>query len=663
MIEATKEGARGRSAARFIGLDGIKGLALAGIIWYHLSQRTMPGGFIGVDVFFAISGFLLGLSLLREAERDGRIALGWFYLRRLARLWPAMVVMIGAVVSFAWLVGREALVGVGGKSLAAALFATNWYEIATGGSYFASTSPQPLRHLWFVALLAQVTLVLPLLIGLLQRFIAPKWARVAIVVALAACSAGGMALLYRPDADPTRVYFGTDTHCFALLLGVAFAMAVHWYGGPLVGDGARHRVAGTVAPWLATAALIVLGYLALHVGQDASAFRGGLVAAALCAIVFIAGSVFPGSWMTSLLTWRPLALMGRYSYGIYLWHWPLFVLIQMLLPGWRGKGMWLIWLLTLVSTVAMTALSWWMVERPLARRIDIMRRRRADAARSVGSAPVAGGPVPEPPTAFAPPADVSQARARVVDDVIERLRPFVTALLCALFAVGFVFGVKDAPAKSRVQEMLEANQSSLDAQNEKREHDAKAAEEAKRQAEEQAKRREQARADAEQNLTGDDITVIGDSVTVGASPALEELLPGIVIDAQTSRHIATGPDLVSNLKAQGQLRQYVVVSLNTNGTVTPDDYANIAAAAGDGHVLVIVNGYGDRSWMPGGNEAAAEYVRTHSSTATLADWNAAIGAHTDMLTADGIHPEVPGQQLYAQTVKDAIVDWIADHAQ
>ena len=659
----TSEGARGRSAARFTGLDGIKGLALAGIIWYHLSQRTMPGGFIGVDVFFAISGFLLGLSLLREAERSGRIALGWFYLRRLARLWPAMVVMIGAVVSFAWVVGREALVGVGGRSLAAALFATNWYEIATGGSYFAATSPQPLRHLWFVALLAQATLVLPLLIGLLQRFVALTWARIAIVVALAACSAGGMALLYRPDADPTRVYFGTDTHCFALLLGVAFAMGVHWYGGALVGTGMRRRVVGVVAPWVATAALTVLGFLALNVGQDASAFRGGLIAAALCAIVFIAGSVFPGSWMTSLLTWRPLALMGRYSYGIYLWHWPLFVLIQMMLPGWRGGGMWLIWLLTLICTIAMTALSWWMVERPVARRMDMMRRRRADAARSAESAPAPGGPVPAPPAVFAPPADAAQARMRAVGDVAERLRPFVTMLLCALFAVGFVFGVRDAPAKSRVQEMLEANQSALDAKTQRREHDAKAAAEAKKRAEEQAKRREQARADAERTLTGDDVTVIGDSVTVGASPALEELLPGIVIDAQTSRHIATGPDLVADLKAQGQLRTYVVVSLNTNGAVVPDDYAAIAAAAGDGHVLVIVNGYGDRSWMPGGNEAAAEYVRTHPSTATLADWNAAIGAHTDMLTADGIHPETDGQQLYAQTVKDAIVDWIADHAQ
>ena len=152
---------------RYESLDGIKGFALIGIIWYHLSQRSLPGGFIGVDVFFTVSGFLLALSVLREIDRTGRLRLGNFYLRRLSRLWPAMAFMIAGSVSLGLFVNHDILVGVPGKSVSALTFTSNWGEIFSGDSYFAATSPQLLRHLWFVALLAQATLVLPLLTAML----------------------------------------------------------------------------------------------------------------------------------------------------------------------------------------------------------------------------------------------------------------------------------------------------------------------------------------------------------------------------------------------------------------------------------------------------------------------------------------------------------------
>ncbi|WP_081892113.1 acyltransferase family protein [Bifidobacterium biavatii] len=612
---------------RYRSMDGIKGLALIGIIWYHLSPLSLHGGFVGVDMFFTVSGFLLGLSLLRECVTRGAVDVKRFYLRRIVRLWPAMVFMVTATVSLDYLFDRDALVGVAGKSIAAVTFTSNWYEIFTGGSYFASTSPQPLRHLWFVALLAQVTIVLPWLVMLVRKTV-PERFRIAVPLGLAAVSALLMWVLYRPDVDPTRVYFGTDTHCFGIMLGLALA----W----LVTESQRHEwpipdLARQVAPWLATVALVWLIVLMMRVDQDASAFRGGLLTAAVLSVVLLAGSITSGSWMENLFVWRPLALLGRYSYGIYLWHWPLFLMYQSLLPGWRGRGMWLIRLLALVSAGLMTAVSWWLVERPLALLIDPSKKTDGDSRKLFGADP-------------------------------SVMRIVVAVPLTIALVVGCVFGYRNAPAKSSVQQMLEANQSVLDQQAHKRASDAKAAAEAKRRAAEEAKRRAQAQAEAEKTLKGDQITVVGDSVTVGSSPALNDLLPGIVIDAKVSRFVRDAPGIVSNLKAQGQLRKYVVVSLNTNGNVTTQDYEDIAAAAGDGHVLVIVNGYGDRTWIPTANQAAVDYVRAHPATATIADWNSAIGAHTDMLTSDGIHPEPEGQKLYAQTVKDAIVGWIADHA-
>lgn len=607
-----------RTTVRYAGMDGIKGLALIGVIWYHLSQRTLPGGFIGVEVFYTVSGFLLATSLLAEFRGRGYIRFSRFYLRRMLRLWPAVALMVPVVVCLGMVIDRDTLVGVAGRSVAALTFSTNWYEIAVGGSYFDSTSPQLLRHLWFVAVLAQITVLLPIMITLTERLVRERL-RPLVPLALAVVSLVLMGVLYTPGADPTMVYFNTGTHCFGVLFGVFLAWMVS-------GRDAMPRFAITLAsrmvPWLATASMLVMAVAATRFEQDAVAFRGGLAMIALLTLLLIAGTVPSASWMHGLLCWRPLALLGRYSYGLYLWHWPLYLLMQCLLPGWRGSGIWLIWTLTVVLSVVMTAISWTCVERPL---IRWSQGTRGDSAR--GS--------------------------------VWWLRSIGTAVIIIALYVGLVQAIRIAPEKSSVQAMLEQNQSALDAASQQREEDAKAAEEARRRAEELAKAREEAKAQILQTLDGHEVTVIGDSVTVGSAPVLQQALPGVVVDAKTSRFIHEVPDVVSRLKSQGQLRRFVVVSANTNAIANPSSYERIAEAAGEGHVLIIVTGYGDRSWIPAANQGAFDYVRAHPGTANIADWNATIGAHTDMLTSDGIHPTPDGMNLYANLIKDTIAQWMA----
>lgn len=238
----------------------------------------------------------------------------------------------------------------------------------------------------------------------------------------------------------------------------------------------------------------------------------------------------------------------------------------------------------------------------------------------------------------------------------------VAAVVVIALYLGLAQAISVAPAKSSVQAMLEQNQAALDAEAQQREIDAKAAEEARRRAEELAKAREQAKAEILQTMDGHDITVVGDSVTVGSTPALQQALPGVVVDAKTSRFIQDVPQIVNQLKAQGQLRRFVVISANTNAAATQDSFEQIAAAAGEGHVLVIMTGYGDRSWIPVANQGAGDYVRAHPDSAVIADWSAAIGAHTEMLTSDGIHPTTDGMALYADVVKNTIADWMAMEA-
>ncbi|MEO7449103.1 MAG: acyltransferase, partial [Humibacillus sp.] len=205
------------------GLDGLRALAILSVLVYHLDAAWLPGGFLGVDVFFVVSGFLITTLLVREHHRTGRVSLSSFWLRRARRLLPALAVCVLTSVLIARVVNTDLLVQVGRQMLGALTFSTNWIEITAGSSYFDQTAPQLFMNFWSLAVEEQFYLVWPLVtIGLLT--LAPRL-RVGAAVALGGGSALLMAALYVPDADATRVYYGTDTHLVGLMAGAALAFA------------------------------------------------------------------------------------------------------------------------------------------------------------------------------------------------------------------------------------------------------------------------------------------------------------------------------------------------------------------------------------------------------------------------------------------------------
>jgi peptidoglycan/LPS O-acetylase OafA/YrhL len=341
------------------GLDGLRALAVAGVVLYHAGVSWMPGGFLGVDVFFVLSGYLITSLLLAERRREGSVGFKAFWLRRARRLLPAVLLVV-----FVCLRTR-------GDALASLVYLTNWHLIAASHSYFnAFGRPSLLQHLWSLAVEEQFYLFWPLILLGSLKLVGRRYT-VLLTVVLALSSTALMWGLYNPNQDPSRVYYGTDTRASTLLVGALLAFA--W---PL--GGFRDEISRRAARVLDGVGCVALaGVLAFFVrvqDYDPWLYRGGFLLIALCTAVLIAVVVHPASALGRALGTRTLRWIGVRSYGIYLWHWPVMMLTR---PGidvpWRGTG---VILAQIALTIALAALSYRYVEMPV-RSGSAQRRLRA----------------------------------------------------------------------------------------------------------------------------------------------------------------------------------------------------------------------------------------------------------------------------------------------
>jgi peptidoglycan/LPS O-acetylase OafA/YrhL len=360
---ARRAGVRGSSARHFgyqPALDGIRAFAVAAVLFYHAGQSWAVGGFLGVDTFFVLSGFLITTLLVTEWTNRGTIDLLAFWLRRARRLLPALfLVMVGIVVYAGVFAGTGELDRIRADSFASLGYVANWRFVFSGQSYFDQfTQPSPLRHMWSLAIEEQFYLVWPLIVaGLL-------WWRRSLRVLIAACvvmiaaSATLMAVLYEPGRDPSRVYYGTDTRAQSLLIGAIVGILLFMHG-PL-----RTRVARIA---IRVAALVGAGYtlwLFWRMSERTDAlYQGGFLFAALAVSAVIVSVVQPDRGVLGrFLSLAPLRWVGRISYGLYLWHWPVYLTLTRTRTGLDGVA-----LLTVrvAVSVALATLSFYALERPI----------------------------------------------------------------------------------------------------------------------------------------------------------------------------------------------------------------------------------------------------------------------------------------------------------
>jgi peptidoglycan/LPS O-acetylase OafA/YrhL len=348
-------------------LDGVRAVAIALVLFYHGGPTLVPGGFVGVDTFFVLSGFLITSILVREQDTSGRIALLSFWARRVRRLLPALVVMVGVVLFWAHFFARYDYPGLGGDARSVLFYFANWH-FSSGSSYVdIGSSVSPFLHTWSLAIEEQFYLVWPLLLlGAFKLGLAR--AKIAALTLLAAAgSAVLMVCLYNPNQDPTAIYYNTAARAQALLIGAALAFVVSWWA-PAV------RQLGTRL-WSAVALIGGAGVVVLSASMTIGGpftYEGGLTLAALCAAALVGGVTLAGSSLVArFLSLRPIGYVGRISYGLYLWHWPIFVGLDGARTGLDGPALFVV---RLAATFAVAVASFHLIEMPIRR--GALRRSR-----------------------------------------------------------------------------------------------------------------------------------------------------------------------------------------------------------------------------------------------------------------------------------------------
>ena len=344
-------------------LDGIRALAVAAVLAYHAGRPWADGGFLGVDAFFVLSGYLITSLLLVEWRGRASISLLAFWARRARRLLPALFLMLIGVAVYAVVFAQpEELGKIRGDALATIGYVANWRPVFTDQSYFDRFSmPSPLRHTWSLAIEEQYYVVWPLLLLAVLRLCRGSL-RVLVMVSLTlmAASALLMGLLFEPGQDPSHVYYGTDTRAQSLLMGSVLAMLL-----PQLGF-LRRRPVGYALQLAAILCAVFIGWMWVTTSGDSSfLYRGGFLLLALAVAVVIAASVQPKVGpLGRVLSLPPLRGLGLISYGVYLWHWPVYLVLTPDRTGWGGYEL---FGLRVLTTLAIALASYHLIEMPIRR--------------------------------------------------------------------------------------------------------------------------------------------------------------------------------------------------------------------------------------------------------------------------------------------------------
>ena len=603
---------------RLPGLDGLRGIAVLAVIIYHADASLLVGGFLGVDVFFVLSGFLITSLLIDELARTNNVDRARFYIRRIRRLMPALFLVLFFSVLVSGLFVLDAAYHVRRDLPWAITFVLNWSYLFFEQSYFVNISRPPLlQHLWSLSIEEQFYVIWPIiLIGLYKVKIGNISPRVKIFIAsavLAIASTSWMIYLSTANGfpipnDPSRVYFGTDTHAMGLLVGCATAAL--WRYEKLNTRVTPDRA--TVMNALGLFSIAGLAYFFLFVNElNEFLYRGGFLVLPILTATLVILAAHPGLKLGTLLGNPVLKWFGDRSYGIYLWHWPIFVLMR--------SGVDIQWPEPLAFTVKIAivllvaSLSYRFVEMPI---------RNGAIGSRLAIWRAAGVPRPQLKTLL-----TSAVAVLVLTASLVGMYRAPTPDAGNFTGIGGITAIDDDPVPQVKPEATPKPSELITAQ----EADA-------------------IRKEIESKLAP---VVFGDSVVLSARDSLRSVIGKVSIDAAVSRQPKVIAERIRARRDEKRLGTAVVIHMGTNGIVQEADLKPILEALSDRDRVVVVNVRVPRVWMKPTNEMIASLV-TQFPNVRLADWNAVSKGHKGYFAPDGVHLTKTGADVFANLINDKL---------
>jgi peptidoglycan/LPS O-acetylase OafA/YrhL len=602
-------------------IDGLRAIAIASVLLYHADVPWMPGGFIGVEVFLAISGFLITTLLGREYRRHGSVDITDFWARRARRLLPAMWAVIFSVTLYAAYFLPDDLASLRGDAIAGLGYAANWVLIFDHKSYFEQAGrPSLLKHFWSLAIEQQFYLLWP---GVFSMFVAraPRALSVSLLVLAAAASAAWMGILFNPDLDPSRLYYGTDTRASGLLLGAALALLA-----PHANAARRSKLWSTV---LETAGIMSLGMLiaACFVVDeyDPPLYLGGFFAVSMLTVVVIAAATSPDSMFVGpVLRATPLRWLGIPFTG---------------LPALAFR---------IALALACAELSFRYIETPvrngalgrlwayMTRDHGPMRWLLAGAwALSIAALCIEVGAAKPPPVE--PHSDdvwVAKPKPLVLsDDAVEPALAVIGVNTSGDGPIGAAPPNQDKPALGKA-----ASPAAVRGKVEP----VRAAQDAVQLA-----------SVAPIPNTAGHLTrvfAVGDSVMLGAARHLRTPGTQMTIDAVVGRQASAAVDVLEQLKASGEKPEVVLVHIGNNGTLRDRQFEEMLKLLKDVPNVVFVNTKVPRRWQDPNNAVISAGVKRHSHV-TMVDWLEFSKGHPEWFRSDGYHLQPVGAEAYASLLR------------
>ncbi|WEE36657.1 acyltransferase family protein [Lactiplantibacillus paraplantarum] len=627
------------------GFDGIRTLAVLGVIIYHLMPASLQGGYLGVPIFFVVSGYLITDILLQDILTRGHVRIWRFLGHRMRRLYPAFVTMLLGTTAYITLFQRSLLTNIRATVLTNLVYVYNWFEINHGQSYFDRFNGEsPFTHLWSLSIEGQYYLFWPLVIGILM-VIFKKRSRIFWFMMIAAgISAITMAMLYDP-ANTNRVYYGTDTRMFAILLGSGLAFI--WPSRELSADIANvNRVTLDI---LGGASLVAIIWMFFQMsGQSDFTYRGGMLLFTILSTVLVATVAHPASHLNRVLTNPLFKYVGQRSYGIYLYQFPVMIFYETKVKN-IGDHLLLNSLIEVALILVVTELSYRFIENPM---------RHYDYSRLF--------------------IDFKDFLRRPKFNRVTTAIVALTTVLFVITAVGFVQQPSKAEAnkKTELQKTIAANSKAADKKNAaalKRQKAAQAAAASSKKVatEKMQTKQAEAKLNSKQKqvakdydlkpqvvlaMADTDLTAIGDSVLLDFSSDLQDVIPGAVVQGRVGRQVTEVPGIINSLKSQGQLAHNVLLNIGTNGTITNDQAEQVVKLIGkDRQIFWVTAHVPTQSWQ---NQVNAQIVKTAKQHANVhvIDWHGRAQNQSGWFAADNVHPNPTGNRQLTNLIANRIAE-------